>query len=121
MLVLYIRFWSKTDGKSLLRHRKEKGFSPRYNDVFFNKSKNFIFNLDEVRVPQKIYRERNNMRGATPGNVWEFLHVHYRQKNRQNHPTQKPERLVERMVLASSHEGNNVLDPFSGNRTVLRV
>ena len=61
------------------------------------------------------------MRGATLGYVWEFLHVHYRQKNRQNHPTQKPEGLIERMILASSHEGNSVLDHFSGSRIVLRV
>jgi site-specific DNA-methyltransferase (adenine-specific) len=87
----------------------------------FTKSKEFIFNLDDIRVPQKYYRERNNMRGANPGDVWEFSHVHYCNENRQNHPTQKPEGLMERMVLASSNERSLVLDPFLGSGTTLRV
>ena len=41
--------------------------------------------------------------------------------NRQNHPTQKPEGLIERMVLASSDEQDIVLDPFAGSGTTLRV
>ena len=61
------------------------------------------------------------MRGANPGDVWEFSHVHYCNENRQNHPTQKPEGLIERMVLASSDVGDTVLDPFSGSGTTLRV
>lgn len=109
--------WHYTQGMG-----KKKGFSPRHDDILvFNKSSNFVFNLDDVRVPQKYYRSRNNMRGANPGDVWKFSHVHYCNENRQNHPTQKPEGLIERMVLASSHEGHQVLDPFSGSGTTLRV
>lgn len=101
---------------------KTKGFSPRHDDIlFFNKGSKFKFNLDSVRVPQKFYRQRNNMRGANPGNVWEFSHIHYCQDNRLNHPTQKPEGIIERMILASSDEGDMVLDPFSGSGTTLRV
>ena len=101
---------------------KKKGFSPRHDDVLvFTKSKNFVFNLDAIRVPQKYYRERNNMRGANPGDVWEFSHVHYCNENRENHPTQKPEGLIERMILASSNEGGVVLEPFLGSGTTLRV
>ncbi len=87
----------------------------------FTKTDKFTFNLDAIRVPQKYYRSVNNMRGANPGDVWEFSHIHYCQENRQNHPTQKPEGLIERMVLASSNEGDSVLDPFSGSGTTLRV
>lgn len=54
-------------------------------------------------------------------NVWEVSHIHYCQKGRQAHPTQKPEALIERMVLASSDEGDLVVDPFSGSGTTLRV
>ncbi len=101
---------------------KKKGFSPRHDDILmFSKSHNYTFNLDSIRVPQKYYRTRNNMRGANPGDVWEFSHIHYCQENRQEHPTQKPEGLIERMVLASSNEGDLVLDPFSGSGTTLRV
>lgn len=109
--------WHYTQGMG-----KTKGFSPRHDDILmFTKTNDFKFNLDNVRVPQKYYRERNNMRGANPGDVWEFSHVHYCNGNRQNHPTQKPEGLIERMVLASSDEGDIVVDPFSGSGTTLRV
>jgi DNA modification methylase len=109
--------WHYTQGMG-----KKKGFSPRHDDILvFNKSPRFVFNLDDVRVPQKYYRSRNNMRGANPGDVWIFSHVHYCNENRQDHPTQKPEGLIERMVLASSNEGHQVLDPFSGSGTTLRV
>lgn len=101
---------------------KTKGFSPRHDDILmFTKSSKFKFNLDAIRVPQKFYRERNNMRGANPGDVWEFSHVHYCQENRQSHPTQKPEGLIERMILGSSNKFDNILDPFSGSGTTLRV
>ena len=101
---------------------KTKGFSPRHDDILmFTKSNNFTFNLDDIRIPQKFYRSVNNMRGANPGNVWEFSHVHYCNQNRQSHPTQKPEGLIERMVLASSNNGDTVVDPFVGSGTSARV
>lgn len=101
---------------------KTKGFSPRHDDILmFSKSDKYVFNLDDIRIPQKFYRKINNMRGANPGDVWEVSHIHYCQKNRQPHPTQKPEALIERMVLASSNEQDTVLDPFSGSGTTLRV
>ena len=102
---------------------KTKGFSPRHDDIlmFTKSSKNFVFHLDNIRVPQKFYRSVNNMRGANPGNVWEFSHMHYCNKNRKKHPTQKPEGLYERMILASSDPGDVVLDPFVGSGTALRV
>jgi site-specific DNA-methyltransferase (adenine-specific) len=109
--------WHYTQGMG-----KTRGFSPRHDDILmFTKGKEFIFNLDAVRVPQKFYRDRNNMRGANPGDVWEFSHVHYCNGNRQNHPTQKPEGLIERMILASTSLGGHVLDPFAGSGTTLRV
>lgn len=109
--------WHYTQGLG-----KTKGFSPRHDDILvFTKSKEFIFNLDDIRVPQKFYRERNNMRGANPGDVWQFSHVHYSNPNRQNHPTQKPEGVIERIVLASSNPNDLILDPFSGSGTTLRV
>ena len=102
---------------------KTKGFSPRHDDIlmFTKHPKKFVFNLDAIRVPQKFYRSVNNMRGANPGNVWEFSHMHYCNRNRKKHPTQKPEGLFERMILASSNEGDMVVDPFVGSGTLLRV
>lgn len=109
--------WHYTQGMG-----RKRGFSPRHDDILmFTKSRDFKFNLDSIRVPQKYYRQRNNMAGANPGDVWEFSHVHYSNPERENHPTQKPEALIERMVLASSDEGDLVLDPFFGSGTTLRV
>ena len=110
--------WHYTQGTG-----KTRGFSPRHDDIlFFTKHpEKFIFNLEAIRVPQKYYRSINNMKGANPGNVWQFSHVHYCNSERMNHPTQKPEALFERMILASSNEGDTILDPFCGSGTSLRV
>src|SRR5699024_3340518 len=84
--------WHYTQGIS-----KTKGFSPRHDDILmFTKSNKYKFYIDNIRVPQKFYRSKNNMRGANPGNVWLFSHVHYSHPNRTSHPTQKPEGLYER-------------------------
>lgn len=109
--------WHYTQGMG-----RTKGFSPRHDDILmFTKTNEFCFNLDSVRIPQKYYRQRNNMMGANPGDVWQFSHVHYSNPEREEHPTQKPEALISRMVLASSNEGNLVLDPFCGCGTTARV
>lgn len=110
--------WHYTQGQG-----RKRGYSARHDDVlmFTKHPKKFTFNLDAIRIPQKFYRRVNNMRGANPGDVWEFSHIHYCQDNRMAHPTQKPEALIERMVLASSVEGDKILDPFGGSGTTLRV
>jgi site-specific DNA-methyltransferase (adenine-specific) len=109
--------WHYTQGMG-----RKTGFSPRHEDIlYFTKSATFTFNLDAVRIPQKYYRERNNMAGANPGDVWQFSHVHYSNPERQPHPTQKPEALLERIIRASSNAGDIVLDPFVGSGTTCRV
>lgn len=109
--------WHYTQGMG-----RKNGFSPRHEDIlFFTKSRQFNFNLDDVRVPQKYYRERNNMSGANPGDVWQFSHVHYCSAERWPHPTQKPEALIARIIKASSQSGELILDPFVGSGTTCRV
>ena len=61
------------------------------------------------------------MAGANPGDVWEFSHVHYSNPEREQHPTQKPEGLLERIIQASSNINEIVLDPFVGSGTTCRV
>lgn len=109
--------WHYTQGMG-----RKIGFSPRHEDIlYFTKTNGFVFNLDEVRIPQKYYRARNNMQGANPGDVWQFSHVHYCSSERENHPTQKPEALMERIIKASSNPGDWVLDPFVGSGTTCKV
>jgi site-specific DNA-methyltransferase (adenine-specific) len=44
---------------------RKRGFSPRHDDIlYFTKSENYTFDLDAVRIPQKYYRQRNNMSGG---------------------------------------------------------
>ena len=56
-----------------------------------------------------------------PGNVWYYPRVRYRMPEYENHPTQKPEALLERIIRASSNPGDLVLDPFAGTFTTCAV
>ena len=109
--------WHYTQGMG-----RKNGFSPRHEDILaFTRSSQFQFNLDDVRIPQKYFRKRNNMTGANPGDVWQFSHVHYCSAEREPHPTQKPEALIARILNASSSPHDIVLDPFVGSGTTCRV
>jgi adenine-specific DNA-methyltransferase len=68
--------------------------------------------IDYRKSPPKPYNTKK-----VPGNVWDFSRVRYKMDEYENHPTQKPEALLERIILASSKEGDTVLDPFSGSFT----
>jgi site-specific DNA-methyltransferase (adenine-specific) len=109
--------WHYTQGTG-----RKIGFSPRHEDIlYFTKSQSYTFNLDDIRIPQKYYRQRNNMHGANPGDVWKFSHVHYSNPERENHPTQKPEALLDRIIRASSNPGELIVDPFVGSGTTCKV
>lgn len=109
--------WHYTQGMG-----RKKGFSPRHEDIlYFTKSDNFTFNLDSIRIPQKYFRKINNMSGANPGDVWQFSHVHYSNPERQDHPTQKPMAIMERIIKASSNKNDIILDPFVGSGTTCVV
>ena len=92
----------------------------------------YCFNADDIRVEAKTGAKRKliDYRGEAakpyntkkvPGNVWEFPRVRYRMNEYEEHPSQKPEALMERMIRASSCEGDVVLDPFAGAFTTAAV
>lgn len=56
-----------------------------------------------------------------PGNVWNFSRVRYKMDEYENHPTQKPEALLERIIKVSSNVGDIILDPFAGSFTTSAV
>lgn len=68
--------------------------------------------IDYRKNPPQIYSSEK-----VPGNVWEYPRVRYRMDEYENHPTQKPINLLERIIKASSNNGDTVLDPFSGTFT----
>ena len=105
-------------------------FGSMYEPILFcvNDPKNYTFNSDEILVEAKTgakrklidYRKNPPQPYNTqkvPGNVWDFPRVRYRMAEYENHPTQKPISLLERIIKASSNEGDTVLDPFSGTFT----
>lgn len=53
------------------------------------------------------------------GNVWNFPRVRFRMREYENHPTQKPIKLIERLILTSSNEGDRALDPFGGSGSTM--
>jgi len=68
--------------------------------------------IDYRKSQPQIYNSQK-----VPGNVWEIPRVRYRMDEYENHPTQKPIALLDRIIRASSNEGDIVLDPFSGTFT----
>lgn len=81
-------------------------------------------NQDAVRIPYLPGGEkdkRKNPKGKSCGNVWEFSRIMPNYKEATAHPTQKPEKLSERMVLASSNAGDMVMIPFAGSGSEISV
>lgn len=106
-----------------------KRFSGRYETIlWFSKSKEYRFNLDAVRVPQKYPEKKyfkgpnrgmtsGNPLGKNPTDVWDIPNVKANHVEKTDHPCQFPVELVERLVLALTDEGGVVFDPFLGSGT----
>ena len=105
-------------------------FGSMYEPILFGvkNKKNYTFNSNVILVEAKTgakrklidYRKNPPQPYNTekvPGNVWDYPRVRYRMAEYENHPTQKPIKLLERIIKASSNEGDTVLDPFSGTFT----
>lgn len=113
-------------------------FSGRYETIlWFTKSDDYIFNLDDVRVPSKYPGKRHykgpkkgalsgNPKGKNPSDIWEIVvrdwenelwnipNVKSNHPEKSLHPCQYPVELVERCVLALTNKESWVLDPFNG-------
>jgi DNA modification methylase len=113
-------------------------FSGRYETIlWFSKTNDYIFNLDNVRVPSKypgkLHFKGNkkglpsgNPLGKNPSDIWEIIandwetamwnipNVKSNHPEKTDHPCQFPIELVERCVLALTNEKSWVLDPFAG-------
>lgn len=94
--------------------------------------RNYTFNAQEILVDAKTGAERKLVdyrktvptvysSKKVPGNVWDIPRVRYRMPEYEEHPTQKPVALLERIVLASSNPDDLVLDPFAGTFTTCFV
>jgi len=94
--------------------------------------KRYTFNADDILVEARTGATRKLIdyrkpkpemynSAKVPGNVWVFPRVRYRMPEYEEHPSQKPEALLERIVRASSNPGDVVLDPFAGTFTTCAV
>jgi len=108
----------------------KKYYGSLYEPILYcvKDKKNYTFNSSDIMVEAKTgsVRKLIDYRKSTPsvynsekvpGNVWEFPRVRYRMPEYEEHPTQKPTLLLERIIKASSNEGDVVLDIFSGTFT----
>ena len=114
--------------------------------IHFRKSNEFLFNIDDVRIPYGAHtlkypshpqaetshfgkngngkhREHwiPNPKGAKPKDVMDIPTTCNGMGEKTPHPTQKPEELLRKLVLAASNPGGIVMDPFSGSGTTAVV
>ncbi|MEI7812934.1 MAG: adenine-specific DNA-methyltransferase [Ignavibacteria bacterium] len=108
----------------------KKYYGSMYEPVLFcvKDPKDYTFNVKDILIEAKTGAKRKLIdyrksvptvynSQKVPGNVWDFVRVRYRMDEYENHPTQKPVALLERIIKASSNKGDLVLDPFSGTFT----
>ena len=120
--------------------QREKGRGAKSNwkngmeDIWFavKNPDDYYFDLDSVKVRRKVlapYRkdgepkdwvesENGNFRDTCPSNFWDDISIPFwSMPENTDHPTQKPEKLYAKLILASSKEGGLVMDPFMGSGT----
>ena len=115
--------------------QSKKIFGSLYEPILMiNKSNksNYTFNSNDILIEAKTGAKRKliDYRKAipqpynskkVPGNVWNFPRIRFKMEEYENHPTQKPEKLLERIIKTSSNEGDIVLDPFACSFTTIAV
>ncbi len=119
---------------------RDKGRGAKYNwknnseDIwFFTMSNDYVFNVEDVKLKRRViapYRHENGdpkdweenetggFRLTYPSNIWTDISIPFwSMPENTEHPTQKPEKLIAKLILASSNPGDVVFDPFSGSGT----
>ena len=135
------------DENFILRNRitwqREKGRGAKNNwkngmeDIFFATVGNeYTFNLEAVKIRKKVVAPykingqpkdweqtpSGNFRNTCPSNFWDDISVPYwSMPENTAHPTQKPEKLIAKLILAGTNKGDVVLDPFCGSGTTAVV
>lgn len=123
---------------------REKGRGAKSNwkscseDIWFcTVSDDYTFNLDAVKLKRRVFapytdangapkdwqtEEEGNYRLTHPSNLWTDLSVPFwSMPENTDHPTQKPEKMLAKIILASSNPGDLVFDPFLGSGTTAVV
>ena len=125
--------------KNRITWEREKGRGAKSNwknnleDIWFCAvGKTYFFNVDAVKIKRKViapYRQNGrpkdwheeaggNYRITHPSNIWADISIPFwSMPENTDHPTQKPEKLFAKLILASSKPGDMVFDPFAGSGT----
>jgi site-specific DNA-methyltransferase (adenine-specific) len=120
--------WEREKGRGAQRNWKNAS-----EDIWFcTMSQNYTFNVEAVKLRRQVIApytqnglpkdweesETGRFRLTHPSNLWTDLTVPFwSMPENTDHPTQKPEKLLAKIILASSHPGEVVLDPFLGSGT----
>ena len=118
--------WQREKGRGALNNWKNG-----MEDIWFvTNSKSYTFNVESVKVRRKViapYKvdgkpkdweetEDGNFRNTYPSNFWDDISIPYwSMPENTAHPTQKPEKLLAKLILASSNPKDIVFDPFLGS------
>jgi site-specific DNA-methyltransferase (adenine-specific) len=128
MLLANLIVWHYGNGMSAHRF-----FASRHEEIaWFAKTRNYYFNLDDVRIPfdeetkkqylrDKRLKAESIEKGKNPTNVWPIPRLNANSLERVGHPTQKPIEVVRRLIRALSYPGSIVIDFFAGSGTTARV
>ena len=124
--------WEREKGRGAKKNWKNAA-----EDIwFFTVSDDYTFNLDAVKQRRRViapYREngqpkdwneseKGNFRDTHPSNIWTDISVPFwSMPENTDHPTQKPEKLLAKIILASTNPGDLILDPFAGSGTTAVV
>ena len=126
--------------RNRITFEREKGRGAKTNwkncseDIWFcTNSKDYNFNVERVKLKKKViapYRDNKGdakdwvesdnvkFRMTFPSNLWTDITIPFWSMSENTiHPTQKPEKLIAKILLASSEEGDVILDPFLGSGT----
>ncbi len=120
--------WQREKGRGA-----KKNWKNAHEDIYFaTMSNEYTFNVDKVKTRKSViapYKENGkpkdwketedgNFRDTYPSNFWDEMSVPYwSMSENTEHPTQKPEKLMAKLILASSNENDIIFDPFLGSGT----
>lgn len=121
--------WEREKGRGAKRNWKNAS-----EDIWFGTvGDDYTFNLEAVKLQRRVrapYRDsagnpkdwqattQGNFRATHPSNLWTDISVPFwSMPENTDHPTQKPEKLIAKLILASTHPGDVVFDPFLGSGT----
>lgn len=123
--------WEREKGRGANKNWKNNS-----EDIWFaTVSDEYTFNLDAVKLKRKVIAPYKNTDGTPkdwekseegsfrltyPSNIWNDISIPFwSMPENTDHPTQKPEKLIAKLILASSNNNDFIFDPFSGSGTTL--